>query len=178
MNIPEVKPIQLTAEEAALRHQMETEFLKSPGKGPYTRKAAHQLYNSLRTRDAIPQARLDSFFKPFPGGRGKSHWDVFEKNGCSGDAIFEHPHFVAYLQYFMNGPALPVSTIEGFRKILIDDSGTSSMIMDQLRRFVRAETRRLRLERGTAKEEFWRLSQEVGCPRAGNIRDAAGSAAK
>jgi hypothetical protein len=53
----------------------------------------------------------------------------------------------------------PASTVEGFRKILI---GTSGMVMDQLCKFVRAETRRLGLERGTAREEFWRLAQEAG----------------
>ena len=78
----------------------------------------------------------------------------------------------------MDGPALPPNTIEGFRKILIEDSGTSGMVMDQLCKFVRSETRRLGLEKGIAREEFWRLAQELGYAQAGAIRDAAGSAAK
>jgi hypothetical protein len=175
MNIPEIKPIQLTPEEAALRRQMEAEL--SSG-SPYSGKAAHALLESLNSRGAIPEVRVRNFIDPFPGGHGKSHKDIFVKNGCSGDAIFEHPHFVSYLRYFMDGPALPTSTIEGFRKILIEDSGTSGMVMDQLCKLVRAETRRLRLERSVAKEEFWRLAQEVEYSQAETIRDAAGGAGK
>src|SRR5947209_18916715 len=100
------------------------------------------------------------------------------KNVCLRICIVEHPHLVSYLRYFMDRPALPASTVEGFRKILIEDSGTSGMMMDQLCRFVRAETRRLGLERGAAREEFWRLAQEAGYFHAGTIRDAAGGAGK
>ena len=170
MNIPEINP-----EEADLRKQMETEL---SGCGIYSGKAAHALVKSLYTRGVIPEVRVRDFTEPFPGGHGKSHQDVFVKNGCLGDAIFQHPHFVKYLRYFMDGPALPASTVEGFRKILIKDSGTSGMVMDQLCRFVRAETRRLGLERGAAREEFWRLAQEAGYFHAGTIRDAAGGAGK
>jgi hypothetical protein len=51
-------------------------------------------------------------------------------------------------------------------------------VMDQLCKFVRAETRRLGLERGVAREEFWRLAQEVGYLHTATIRDAAGGAGK
>ncbi|HEY7354587.1 MAG TPA: hypothetical protein VH596_17595 [Terriglobales bacterium] len=137
MNLPEIKPIELTAEEVALRQQMEAEF--SSG-SRYSGAAACFLLKSLQARGAIPEARIRDFTEPFPGGRGKSHQDVFVQNGCRGEAIFEQPHFVKYLRYFIDGPALPFSTIEGFRKILIEDSGTTGMVMDQLCKFVRAET--------------------------------------
>jgi len=175
MNVPEIKPIELTSEEAALRQQMEAEFSSGI---PYSGNAARLLLKLLHTRGVIPEARIRDFTEPFPGGHGKSHKDVFEKNGRLGDAIVEHPHFVSYLRYFMDGPALPASTVDGFRKILIEDSGTNGMVMNQLYKFVRAESRRLRLERGTAREEFWRLAQEVGYLHAATIRDAAGNAAK
>jgi hypothetical protein len=175
MNVPEVKPIELTSDEVALRQEMEAEF---SGGRPYSGGAARRLLKSLHTRGAIPDARIRDFTEPFPGGHGKSHKDVFEKNGRQGDAIVEHPHFVSYLRYFIDGPALPPSTIDGFRQILIEDSGTSGMVMEQLCKFVRSESRKLRLERSVAREEFWRLAQEVGYSHAGTIRDAAGSAAK
>ena len=175
MNVPEIKPVQLTSEEAALRKQMDAELLSS---SPYSGKAAHALLKSLSTRGVIPEARVRDFTEPFPGGRGKSHQDIFVKNGCSADAIFEHPHFVSYLRYFMDGPALPASTVEGFREILIEDSGTSSMVMDQLCKFVRAETRKLKLQRDVAREEFWRLAQEAEYSHANAVREAAGSAGK
>jgi len=175
MDTPEVKPIELTPEEADLRKQMEADFSSS---SPYSGKAAHSLLQSLHNRGAIPEARVRDFTEPFPGGHGKSHKDVFVNNGCRGDAIFVHPNFVSYLRYLMDGPALPASTIERFRKILIDDSGTSGMVMDQLCKFVRAETRRLGLERGKARKEFWRLAQETRYLHAATIRDAAGGAGK
>ena len=174
MNVPEIRPIELTPEEAALRQEMETEFSRGSS---YSGKAARSLLKSLQNRAVIPQARVRDFTDPFPGGRGKSHKDVFEKNGCRGDAIAQHPHFVSYLRYFIDGPALPAETIEGFRKIMVEDTGTSNMVMDQLRKFVRAETRRLKLERDVAREEFWRLAQEVEYPQAATMREAAASAA-
>lgn len=159
MSIPQITPVQLTSEEAALRKEMEEEF---SSRRPYSGKAAHRLLKSLHGREAIPQARLRTFTEPFPGGRGKSRYDIFVKNGCAGDAIFGHPHFVAYLRYFIDGPALSPSTVEGFRNILIEDSGTSGMVMERLCRFVWAESRNLRLERRAAREEFWRLAHELG----------------
>ena len=175
MNVPEIKPIQLTPEEAALRKQMEAEL---SGDSPYSGKAARSLLESLHSRGAIPEARVHDFTEPYPGGQGKSHKDVFEKNRRQENAIVEHPHFVSYLQYFMDGPALPASTIDGFRKILIEDAGTSGMLMDQLCKFVQAETRKLKLKRDVAREEFWRLAQEVGYAHAVTIREAAGGAGK
>jgi hypothetical protein len=172
MNVPEIKPVQLTSEEAALRKQMDAELLSS---SQYSGKAAHALLKSLSTRGVIPNARRRVFTEPSPGGRGKSHRDDF---GCRGNAIYERPQFVPYLRYFMDGPALPASAIEGFRNILIENSGATSMVMGQLCKFVRAETRRLGLERSVAREEFWRLAQEIGYPQAETIRDAAGSAGK
>lgn len=173
VKVPEIKAIQLTPDEATLQKQMEAEL---SGDCCYTGKPASALFKSLLGRKAIPQIRLDDFTKPFPGGRGKSHRDVFEQNGCEGRAIFEHPHFVPFLRYFIDGPALPAGTIDGFRKILIEDAGTSGMMMDQLCKFVREETRKLHLERQEAREKFWRLAQELGYFHAGTIRDAAGAA--
>jgi hypothetical protein len=175
MNVPEIRPVELTPEETVLRQQMEAEF--SSGR-PYSGKAAQSLLKSLHARGVIPEARVRDFTEPFPGGRGKSHKDIFEQNNRLDNAIVEHPHFVSYLRYFMDGPALPANTIEGFRKILVEDAGTTGMVMDQLCKFVRAETRRLNLQRDVAREEFWRLAQEVEYPHAATIRDAAGSAAK
>jgi hypothetical protein len=175
MKVPEIKAIELTAEEVALRQQMEADF--SSG-SPYSGKAARCLLKSLHTRGVIPEARVRDFTCPFPGGHGKSHQDVFKKNSRQTDAIVEDPNFVSYLRYFMDGPALPASTIEGFRRILIEDSGTRGMVMDQLCKFVRAEARKLNLERGIAKQEFWRLAQEAGYLHADNVREAAGAAAK
>lgn len=174
-NVPEIKPVELPPEEVDLFKQMEAEFSKSSG---YTGEAASRLMESLRTRKAIPAARIHYFTKPYPGGRGKSHLDNFKSHGNRGEAVFRHPHFVAYLKYFIQGAALPSATIEGFRRILIEDLGSSGMIMDQLCTFVRAEVRKLRLDSTTARDEFWKLAKEVGYFHAETIRKNAGAAAK
>jgi hypothetical protein len=173
-DVPEIKPVELTPEEIDLFKTMEADFSKDRG---YSGEAASLLMNSLGKRMAIPKARIRYFTAPYPGGRGKSYQDVF-KSGSYRSNIFKAPHFVEYLRYFIHGPALPPATIEGFRKILIEDLGTSGMIMDQLCAFARAEVRRLKLDRTTAKDEFWKLAQEVGYFHAETVRRAAGSAAK
>ncbi len=175
MDVPEIKPIQLTPEEADLQRQMMDE---SEHTRPYTGQYARRLLESLKNRNAIPQVRIDYFTKPYPGGRSRSHLDVFKKNDRSGRSTAEHAGFVEYLRYFIDGPALPESTIEGFRKIMIDDLGTSGEVMNQLCKFVRTEMRKLRLDRGTARDEFWKLAKEAGYDHAETIRDEAGSAGK
>jgi hypothetical protein len=173
-DVPEIKPVELTPEEVDLFKQMEAEFSKTSG---YTGEAASRLMESLRTRKAIPEVRIRYFTKPYPGGRGKSHQDVV-KSGSWRDNMFKSPHFVEYLRYFIHGPALPPATIEGFRKLLIEDLGTSGELMDQLCTFVRGEVRKLRLDATTARDEFWKLAKEVEYFHAETIRNAAGSAAK
>jgi len=175
MDVLEVKPVQLTDGEAKLRQHMEDDFANNR---PYTGRYAHRLLESLHKRNAIPQVRIDTLTKPYPGGRGNSHVDVFKRNNHSGRPISELPTFVRYLRYLIDGPALPVSTIEGFRKIMINDAGTSGEVMERLKTFVRSETRKLRLSRDSAKEEFWKLAKEAGYSHAEIMRDAASSAGK
>lgn len=57
----------------------------------------------------------------------------------SGRAILEDPNFLKYLRYFLFGPDLPADTINRFRQVLIDEAGTSGMILDALCPCVRAE---------------------------------------
>jgi len=54
-----------------------------------------------------------------------------------------------------------MQTIAGLRKIVVDDAGTSGMILDQLCRFARAEARRSSSGRRTnLHEEFFKLALE------------------
>jgi hypothetical protein len=176
MDVPEIKPIQLTPAEADLRRQMEDEFEK---RGGYTGQYAERLFRSLYNRRAIPEIRLEQINKPQPGGRSrKSYLLRMEEHGYSIHDIVKDWSFVDRLRYFINGPSLPQSTIEGFRKIMTDDAGTSGEVMDQLCRFVRAETRKLRLSRAEARDEFWKLAKEAGYDMAEIIRESAGAAGK
>jgi hypothetical protein len=73
-----------------------------------------ELWNSLCSRGAIPEVRLQYFTdaERNPGGRGKSRMQIFEKNGTSGEKIVEHPHFLKYLEYFVFGPDLPRKSLK------------------------------------------------------------------
>ena len=59
-------------------------------------EAVCALMKSLIARKVIPELRVKWFTDPayFPGGRGKSRQQVFERNGCRGEDIFRHPHFL------------------------------------------------------------------------------------
>jgi len=137
---------------------------------------AKDLSLSLLKRKAIPQIRVDYFVRPeLNFGSGKSRKQVFEDNGTAGENIYRHPHFLAYLWYFINGPKLPQSTIDGFIKILRDDAGTSGMVLKQIGAFVRKEVRDHNLE--GAHDEFAKLALEIDrADLAANVRQAAKTA--
>ena len=176
MGIPKPEPVALSPEERVLFEQITSE----PSLSDEPAAAAVSLTRSLLERNAIPKVRLRYFTDPELniGGHKKSRKDVFEAKGIKGDAIFQHPHFLRYLKYFITGPDLPTETINRFTTIVIDDRGTSGMVLDQLRRFARHETRQLPPEqRRKAVEEFFKLALECGLDvgLARSIRDAVGN---
>lgn len=140
-----------------------------------------ELAESLLERKAIPEVRLAYFTDPEmnAGGYGKSRKQVFEGNGTSGQDILRHPHFMDYLRYFLTGPDLPKDTIRGFCQIIEEDRGTSGMVLDQIKAFVRKEVRDKGLNPGDAADEFFKLAHEIGKPSLAEIvRSAAKSVRK
>jgi len=120
------------------------------------------LTKSLLKRKAIPEIRLHVFADPnFAENRNKSPKQIFESNGTLGDEIYRHPHFIKYLHYFIKGPDLPNDAILGFCKILNDDMGTSGMILEDIRKYVRSCIRKFFLDRRSAASEFYKLSVEL-----------------
>jgi len=122
-----------------------------------------ELMHHLMQRDAIPENRVAYFVDPdyFIGGRGKSHQDVFERNRCRGDAVFEHAHFLKNLRYFLFGPDLPNAVQTQFKEA-VDDCGmlTSSDIIP-LANTARDLARRSNLGRDS-HEEFFKLALDAG----------------
>ena len=167
MQVPEVERVQLTNAEQALFEQVNYDEQAPANLRPQAPEtifdASAHLTHMLLERRAIPEVRLryftDSEFNI--GGRGKSRKEVFVSNGCRGEDILRHPHFLKYLRYFILGPNLPHDVIAGFRQILIDDMGTSGMLLDQLCSYARAQARRLRTHRRyRLHEEFFKLAVE------------------
>ncbi len=180
MTVPKPQPVPLTPEESALFDRIDFELSGEYASRMESLAAAADLAESLIARGAIPEVRRRYLTDPElnVGGRNKSRIAVFEGNGTHSREILEHPHFLKYLRYFLLGPDLPEETIERFRKVLIDNAGTSGMMLDALCQCARAETRRLTLERRhEAVEEFFKLALECGVDDgvARSIRDAVRS---
>lgn len=169
--------VQLTEDEKTLLGRISFELGRKPDdEVRIILDAAGQLTESLRKRRVIPEVRVRYFTDPEMNvGSKKSRKQVFESNGTTGVKIFRNASFLKHLRYFIHGPNLPASSIDGFCRILTDDVGTSGMVLDQLRKFVREEVRKHGLDRSDAAEEFFKLAHEVGADpfQAREVRDAA-----
>jgi hypothetical protein len=135
-----------------------------------------ELAESLFTRGAVPQIRLDYLTEPEMnmGGRGKSRLQLFERSGVFGTDLFSYPHFLPFLDYFIHGPNLPVPTIQGFRRIIETRVRTFGMLLRQVLPFVRKEIRIRGLYPRQAAEEFFKLAHEMNKPKlAEPVRSAA-----
>ncbi len=173
MNVVPPEPITLTVKEQKLRDQIDFDP-QGPGFHETLRRscsAAKPLALSLMKRKAIPDIRLAYFTDPqYNVGSKRSHKEIFENNGCSGDDILEHGAFLKYLNYFIHGPDLPRPTIEGFCELLDCDRDRH-----EVRAYARAQVRARGLDPREASEEFYKLALECDCDEgyARSIRDAA-----
>lgn len=136
----------------------------------------YKLTESLIKRGAIPEIRRRWFTDAELNiaGRGKSRMDIFQSHGTTGDDIMRHQQFGPHLWYFIHGPNLPQSTLQGFCKIIDDDMGTSGELLDAVTQFVRSEVRAKRLDY-KAPDEFTKLVNELDRP---NLAEPVRSAAK
>ena len=104
------KTIAVTAQEQALLDGITFDFdeLESRDFNAHG-DAVVALMRSLLERQGIPAHRWQVFADPEcnPGGYGRSNQQIFENNGCRGEAIFRHAQFLPYLNFFLNGSALP-----------------------------------------------------------------------
>ncbi len=126
-------------------------------------EASMQLVCSLLQRNAIPEIRLQYFINStYNTHSKKSHKALFEENKTHGEAIYRHPHFWPFLNYWIHGPDLPEETKEKFIGIVSAEAYISGSDMPGLRVLVRAETRNHRLVPQTASEEFYKLALECG----------------
>lgn len=158
--------IELTAAERELLGQIELNALALKNDYVAVRrngKGAAQLMELFLQRKAIPRHRIAYFTDPQhnSGGRGSSRQQQFQRNMHSGE-MFEHPHFLAYLRYFIHGPDLPDAVIAAFRE-KVEDCGqiTSGDIMP-LAKHARQLTRIHGLNPRDASEEFYKLALENG----------------
>lgn len=125
---------------------------------------AEQLMGSLMDRGGIPAIRWEVFANPEHAELGKqSKLEQFQEHG--NNDVFRHPNFLRYLRYFVEGPLLPASVIDGLFQILDDDVGTSTVVQENCCRFIRDSIRIHDLDPSVAATEFYRLALEIGLHR-------------
>lgn len=158
--------IELNLKEKELLQQIELDALALKQGEPARQNGerANQLMQLLIERKAIPKHRASYFTDPHcnVGGRGKSYKDQFERTGNNGADVFRHPHFLAYLRYFIHGPSFPSAVLSQFKE-KIEECGiiTSGDILP-LAKFARQLARTHNLEPRKASEEFFKLGLEHG----------------
>lgn len=124
------------------------------------------LLQSLAERDAIPSQRLKYWDDPAynTGGTKVSHKGVFERNGCHGEEIYTHPHFIPFLRYFLFGAELPDATKAAFEDKVGNPEWVTSSDIVPIGTFARNLTRNHGLNKRDAPEEFFKLCLDVGLP--------------
>ena len=122
------------------------------------------LLKSLSERGAIPEERLNYWNNPdYNTGRLKaSNKGVFERNGCTGQEIYTHPHFIPYLRYFLFGADLPDAVIAKFEEKVDNPDWVTSSDIVPIGKCARHLARQYRLDRAHAPEEFFKLCLDMG----------------
>jgi hypothetical protein len=122
------------------------------------------LMKSLLARHAIPVPRVKYFIEPayHLAGREKSRKQVFERNGCIGDEIFRHPHFLEYLRYFLYGADLPDAVTQEFRSIARFMGEVTPKSITFLSKPARNMARAYALDPHEAGDEFYKLGLDCG----------------
>ena len=132
------------------------------------------LLQSLCERGAIPEERLKYWNDPDYNthGRKMSHKGVFERNGCTGEDIYTHPHFIPYLRYFLFGADVPDVVIRKFEAKVGNPNWVTSGDIVPIGKCARDLTRQYRLDRLHAAEEFFKLclDMELGLSTAAIVR--------
>jgi hypothetical protein len=137
--------------------------------------AVVELLRLLVKRRAIPEIRARYWQDPeYQHGRVKaSHKGLFERNGNKGEEIYEHPHFLPYLRYFLYGADLPADVIAALKAKVGNPEWLSSSDIVPLTKFARTLARQNGLDHSSS-EEFFKLALDLGLPlyTAGAIRRA------
>lgn len=121
------------------------------------------LLKSLYDRNAIPDERLRYWNHPeYNIGQIKtSYRGEFESNGCHGDDIYIHPHFIPFLQYFLFGADLPGTAITAFESSVGNPDWITSGDVVRISKSARDIARNHQLDRH-AREEFFKLCLDLG----------------
>lgn len=155
----------LTSEEKALLASLTFDYDDLRDRDPNANgEAALALTRSLLERRAIPDHRWRVFSDPDfnPGGYGRSNQQIFERNGCSGEAICRNPHFLPYLDYFLHGADLPDGFKSAFGEAVARAAPITSGDLAPLGKLARQLVRDHGLTGTQARDEVFRLALDTG----------------
>ncbi len=171
------RAISLTAEETQLlgRVRFDPSDIANPQEHQANGEVVVALLRLLNARRAIPAHRQSYFTDPAynVGGHGKSRQQIFEGNGCRGEQIARHAHFLPHLRYMLFGANLPEAAIAAFDAAVADcgqiTSGDALILSDAAKKIARENY----LD-GRAAEEFYKLALDAGLDVdfARRVRDA------
>lgn len=171
------RAIALTGEETALLNQIRFDAadIANPAEHHANGNAVVALLRLLHVRRPIPVHRQSCFTDPAynVGGHGKSRQQIFEGNGCHGEQIARHAHFLPHLCYMLFGAKLPAAAIAEFEEAVVEcgeiTSGDALILSDAAKKIARAHY----LD-GAAAEEFYKLALDAGLDVdfARHVRDA------
>ena len=120
-----------------------------------------KLLSSLNDRNAIPAIRMKYFIDPAfaVGLHGKSHHQVFERNGSTGLDLIQHPHFLPFLWYFIHGARLPQDIKAEVFDLCTDSLVTIDDVTKTCRRLLRESIRsgRVTYRDYNVRDEFYKL---------------------
>jgi hypothetical protein len=158
--------IDLTDGERLLVEQIEFDphAIRGPEHAQRNGELVSELMKSLAARSGVPEHRRSYFTDPdyHVGGRGSSRKAIFERHGCHGRAIVEHPDFLRHLRFFLYGANLPSHTTAAFRAAVNDCGMVTSSDIVPLGVTARSLARGLRLSPDEAREEFFKLALDCG----------------
>jgi len=172
--------IELTSEERSIleRIKFDQADVANPTEHRANGDAVILLVRSFDARAAIPAHRSKYFTDASynTGGHGRSHREIFEKNGCHGEAILRHAHFLPYLRYMLLGADLPEGAISEFVAAVVEcgqiTSGDAIILSGAAKKIARSHYRDRR-----SAEEFFKLALDAGLDTefARGVRDAVGT---
>lgn len=155
--------IELSPEEKALLAALS--FLTPQESADYQRNGeiVLELTQRLIAREAIAEHRLRYFTDPqyHPSNRRQSRQDVFERNGCKGESILRHSHFLPHLRYFIFGANLPETLRNTFKAAVEECGEVTSGDIAPLADKAKALARRFGLG-ADVREEFYKLALDCG----------------
>jgi hypothetical protein len=121
------------------------------------------LLNQLYERGVLPAWRLKYWTDPeYYNGRAKgSLLEMYRRNGNHGDEPYAHPGFLSVLRYMVEGSSLPPTLIDEYRERIGNPEWAGSSDYLEFADFARSLTRKYRLDREKAPEEFFKLTLDM-----------------